>query len=457
MKIIIIGCGKVGYSIAERLVNEDHDITVVDTNATVLADAKENLDILAVLGNGAAHDTLEKAGTAKSDIVISTTNADETNLLACIMAKKLGCKHTIARVRNPQYTKQLKFLKDELGLSLVVNPDSSAALEMRRIIQFPFFLKRDSFAKGKIELVEIKVSKDGKLAGKKLFEISGSLPVKFLVCVVERDQQILIPKGDFEFQEGDQITIAVANNDLAPLIKSLGGETKKIRNVTMIGCSRIAEYLTDELEEKGIAVKVIERDAARCEEFKLRFPKALVLKGDASKTDFLKSVRIETADAVVTLTGIDEENIITSMYCMDLGVKKTITKLDRTEYIHLFKEKIDSFICPKDLTTSEIVRYVRSLYEEAGVGTMRSLHYLLSGKVEAIEFSVPEPTDYTNVPIKNLKIKSNILLCCVSRGNQVFIPHGNDTVQAGDSVVVVASAEQALKNLSDIFVGEVAK
>lgn len=453
MKIIIIGCGKVGYSIAERLSLEDHDITVIDTNATVLSDAKENLDILAVVGNGAALDTLKKAGAEKSDIVISTTNADETNLLACISAKKLGCANTIARVRNPQYTKQVKFLKNEFGLSLAVNPDLSAAHEMYRIIQLPSFLKRDAFAKGRVELVEIKVPVGGKLDGKALYEISSSLSVKVLICAVERDGDVIIPNGNFVIKAGDKITVTAARNDLAPLIKSLGIVTKKINNVTLIGCSRIAEYLTEELESSGISVKVIEKDQARCEEFALRFPKTLVINGNASKRGFLESVGVDSSDAVVTLTGIDEENIITSMFCTSMGVPKTVTKIDRTEYLRLFAgSNLDSVICPKDLTTSEIVRYVRSLSNRGEIGTVRALHHLVDKKAEAIEFAVTAPSPYIDVPIKNLRIKPNILLCCISRGNQVIIPHGNDTVKVGDSVIVVTTAEQTLNNLSDIFV-----
>ncbi len=453
MKIIIIGCGKVGYTIAERLTLENHDITVIDTNAAVLSDAKESLDIMAVVGNGAALDTLKKAGAEKSDIVISTTNADETNLLACISAKKLGTAHTIARVRNPQYTKQVKFLKNELGLSLAVNPDLSAAHEMYRIIQLPSFLKRDAFAKGRVELVEIKVAEDGKLANKALYDIASSLPVRILICAVEREGEVIIPNGNFVIKAGDKITVTAARNDLAPLIKSLGIISKKIKSVTLIGCSRIAEYLTEELEESGIAVKVIEKDAARCEEFALRFPKALVINGNASKRGFLESVGVESSDAVVTLTGIDEENIITSMFCTSIGVPKTVTKIDRTEYLRLFADsKLDSVISPKDLTTSEIVRYIRSLDDRCEEGTMRALHHIVDKKAEAIEFAVTNPAPYLDVPLKDLKRKPNTLICCISRGSQVIIPRGDDEIKLGDSVIIVTTAEQTLNNLSEIFV-----
>ncbi len=455
MNIIIIGCGKVGYSIAERLSLEDHDITVIDTNSSVLSEAKETLDILALVGNGAALDTLKKAGADKCDIVISTTNADETNLLACICAKKLGAAHTIARVRNPQYTKQVKFLKNELGLSLAVNPDLSAAHEMYRIIQLPSFLKRDAFAKGRVELVEIKVSPDSKLSGRSLADISSSLSVHILICAVERGGDVIIPNGNFVIEAGDKITVTAARNDLAPLVKSLGIVTKKIKGVTLIGCSRIAEYLTEELEESGINVKVIEKEATRCEEFALRFPKALVINGNASKRGFLESVGIENADAVVTLTGIDEENIITSMFCTSMGVPKTVTKIDRTEYLRLFADSsLDSVISPKDLTTSEIVRYVRSLTNRADEGTMRALHHIVDKKAEAIEFAVSSPAPYIDVPLKALKRKPNTLICCISRGNQVIIPRGDDEIKIGDSVIIVTTADQTMNNLSDIFVLE---
>lgn len=451
MKIIIVGCGKVGYSLAERLSQEDHDITVIDSDSAVLTEAGETLDILPVLGNGAALDVLKRAGAEKSDIIIATTNADETNLLASICAKKLGCQRAIARVRNPEYTEQVIFLRNELGLSLTVNPELTAAHEIYRMIQFPSFLKRDSFDKGRVELVELKISEDSRLNGKKLYEVAATLGLRVLICAVERGDKVTIPNGSFTLMAGDKITVTAARNDLAALIKSLGLVQKKIRTVLLIGCSRIAEYLTEELQASGIEVKIIEKDSKRCEEFALKFPKALIINGDASRRGFLESAGAETSDAVITLTGIDEENLIISMYCAHVGVKKTVTKIDRNEYARLFANRdLGSVICPKELTANEIIRYVRGRANR-GEGSVKALHRLVDNKAEALEFSVSSLAPYTDVPLYKLNLKPNILIACITRSREVIIPNGNDTIKVGDTIIVVTTAERAIYDLSDIF------
>lgn len=457
MKIIIVGCGKVGYLLAERLSQEDHDITVIDKSPAVLADAQEVLDILPVEGNGAALDVLKRAGAEKSDIVIATTNADETNLLACLSAKKLGCQRTIARVRNPEYTQQVIFLKNELGLSFAVNPELAAAHEIYRMIQFPSFLKRDSFDKGRVELVEFKISEESRLNGKKLYEVVQTLGLHVLICAVERNDEITIPNGSFTLMSGDKITVTAARKDLAALIKSLGLVQTKIRSVLLVGCSRLAEYLTEELQASGIEVKVIEKDEKRCEEFSMKFPKAIVIHGDASHHGFLEASGAESSDAVITLTGIDEENLIISMYCAHIGIKKTVTKIDRNEYARLFANRdLGSVICPKELTANEIIRYVRSRVNR-GEGSVKALHRIVDNKAEALEFSVLSAAAFTDVPLSKLNLKPNILIACISRSNQVIIPNGNDMILVGDTVIVVAAAERAIYDLSDIFERDVVK
>lgn len=452
MKIIIVGCGKVGHSLAERLSHENHDITVIDTNLSVLAEAQDTLDILAVDGNGAALDTLKRAGADKADILIATTNADETNLLSTISAKKLGCQRTIARVRNPQYTKQVIFLKDELGLSMVVNPELTAAHEIYRMVQFPSFLKRDTFSKGRVELVELKIAEDSRLNGKKIYEAASTLGLRVLICAVERGNEVFIPNGGFTLLAGDKITVTAARNNLVALIKSLGLMSRKIKNVLIVGCSRIAEYLTEELEKGGISVTVIEKDLKRCEDFSLRFPKALVINGNASRRGFLESAGVENADAVISLTGIDEENLIISMYCSHVGVKKTVTKIDRNEYVRLFADKeIGSVVCPKDLTASEIVRYVRAVSNRGDEGSVKTLHHIVNGKAEAIEFAVSDNVKYTDIPLAKLDIKQNILITCIIRANQVIIPNGTDVIRSGDSVIIVTTADHPVSNLGEIF------
>ena len=400
MKIIIVGEGKVGFSLAQRLSGENHDVTVIDNNLQVLNESMEELDILTVEGNGASLETLREANVADGDLLIATTNADETNLLCCLSAKKLGCKRTIARVRNPQYVQQALFLKEELGLSLVVNPELAAAQEIYRIIQFPSFLKRESFSRGRVELVEMQITDGSSLNGKRIYEAASVLGLRVLICAVEREGKVTIPNGRFELKTGDRITVTAARADLATLIKRLGLVTQKIRSAMIVGCSRIAEYLAEELLNSGVSIKMIDKDPRVCEKFSVRFPSALIINGDASKRGFLESEGIERTDAVITLTGTDEENIITSMLCSHIGVPKTVTKIDRNEYVTLFPDReIGSVICPKELTANEIISYVRAM---VGEGSVKTLHRIVNGKAEALEFSVTQNAPYIDVPLAKL-------------------------------------------------------
>ncbi len=451
MNIIIVGGGKVGITLAERLSYEDHNITLIDTDTEVLAEAQETLDVLTIEGNGAAIDTLRRADAGKGDVLIAMTDGDEKNLLCCMSAKMLGCRHTMARVRDPQYSKHTTFLRDYLGLSMSVNPEHSAANEIYKIIQFPSFLKRDSFDKGRVELVEMKIPEGSPLDGKKLQEASGILGLRVLICAVERDDTVTIPNGSFTLRAGDRITVTAARIDLAALIKSLGLIRQKIRGVLIIGCGRISEYLTDELLRSGVAVKVIEKDPARAEEFGLKFPKALVIIGNASQRGFLESEGVENLDAVISLTGIDEENLIISMYCSHIGVKKTVTKIDRNEYARLFSDReLGSVICPKELTANEIIRYIRAI-SNSGEDSIRALHRIVDGKAEALEFVVTEQSPNTEIPLSKLRFKSNVLVACITRSNQVIIPNGNDVMRPGDTVIIVTTADRTVGDLRDIF------
>ena len=449
MKIVIVGEGKVGFSLAQRLSLENHDVTVIDNNPHVLNESMEELDILTVEGNGASLVTLREANVADSDLLIATTNADETNLLCCLSARKLGCKRTIARVRNPQYVQQALFLKEELGLSLVVNPELAAAQEIYRMIQFPSFLKRESFSRGRVELVEMQISEGGSLNGKKIADVASILGLRVLICAVEREGKVTIPNGSFVLRTGDRITVTAARADLATLIKRLGLVTQKIRNVVIVGCSRIAEYLADELLNSGVSIKMIDKDIKVCERFSIKFPSALIINGDASRKGFLESEGLDKADAVITLTGTDEENIIMSMLCSHIGVSKTVTKIDRNEYITLFPDrKIGSVICPKELTANEIISYVRAM---VGEGSVKTLHRIVDGKAEALEFAVTQSAPYIDSPLSKLKLKPGMLITCIVRNNQVIIPKGDDVIKVNDTIIVVTNADRAIYEVKDIF------
>lgn len=450
MKIVIVGCGKVGFSLAKQLSVEDHDITVIDANSRVIEKAQETLDVMSLAGNGAALNIQREARVDEADLLIATTGSDELNLLCCIVAKRLGCKHTISRVRNSDYVDQLRFMRDDLGLSMTVNPEYETARTICRFLQFPSFLKIDSFAKGRVELVELKLTENSGLVGQSLYKLSTDLHLKVLVCVVERDDRVFIPRGDFVLREGDKLNVTAPRTELTKLIRALKISTSKIRNVMVIGGGRISEYLADELIRSGVDVKMIESDAERCAELAAKLPKALVINDDGSSPDVLLSEGIREADAVVTLTGIDEQNLVVSMYAEHIGVSKTVTKLNRGEYGELFTDKeLGSTVCPKDIIASQIIRYVRSI--DNSDASIITLHRMVDGKAEAIEFLANSQTVGLDTPIKELRLKKNVLIACINHDGRIIIPSGTDRISCGDTVIIVTTTDEPISELNDIF------
>ncbi len=451
MKIVIVGDGKVGYALTEQLSREGHDITVIDQDTEVLQRLVETLDVLVIGGNGASLEVQREAEVGKSDLLIAVTTADEINLLCCILAKKLGCPNTIARVRNLEYRQQTIFLREELGLSMTINPEQSAAVEMYRLLQFPSFLKRESFVRGLVELVELKVSESSALCGKPLEQLYTVAGVKVLVCTVERGDQVFIPSGSFRLQAGDKITVTAARSSLTRLIKNLAIAKQKIRRVMLVGGSRIAVYLTQMLLAVGVEVKIIEKDPAKCRTLSDLFPQALIIQGDGSSQEVLTSEGILDTDAVVTLTDMDEENLIISMYAGDIGVPKAITKINRVEYAAMFENRgLDSIVSPKLISANEIVRYVRDM-QNSGDGAIIALHRIVNGRAEALEFKASAGTRQLHVPLHQVQLRPNVLIACISRAGKVIIPGGDDCIQAGDTVVVVTLAEETIRELNDIF------
>ena len=450
MKIVIVGCGKVGYALAAQLSAENHDITVVDNNSRVIEKAQETLDVMSMAGNGAALAIQQEARVGEADLLIATTSSDELNLLCCIVAKRLGCRHTISRVRNTDYMNQLTFMRDDFGLSMTVNPEYATARTICRFLQFPSFLKIDSFAKGRVELVELKITENSVLNGKSLDKLSTELHLKVLVCVVERDNQIFIPKGDFVLREGDKINVTAPRSELTKMIKTLNISTQKIRNVMVVGGGRIAEYLAEELIRSGVDVKIIERDMERSIELASRYPEALIINDDGSIHDVLMAEGIRETDAVVTLTGIDEQNLVISMYAGHIGVPKTVTKLNRSAYGELFSDReLGSTVCPKEVIASEIIRYVRSI--DNSDASIITLHRIVDGKAEAIEFIANAQTTGLDIPLKDLKLKKNILIACINHDGKIIIPRGMDRISYGDTVIIVTAADEPISELNDIF------
>lgn len=451
LKIVVVGDGKVGYALTEQLAREEHDLTVIDSNASVLKESVESLDVMVVGGNGASLETQTEAGVGESDLLIAVTAADEVNLLCCILARKLGCRHTIARVRNPEYRRQVEFLRAELGLSMVINPERSAAEEIFRMLQFPSFIKRDSFAKGRVELVEIKIREGSPLAGKQLLDLYKTAGVRVLVCAVERGDEVFIPSGASALEAGDKITVTAATNDLTRLIKNLGITEEKIRDVMIVGGGRIALYLAILLLDAGVDVKVIEKDPQRCRVLAEKLPRAMVICGDGSSQKLLIAEGISDADAVIPLTGMDEENLMISMYACDMGTPKTITKINRAEYEAVFQRwGIDSTVNPKLLSATEIVRYVRDMGNSGG-GSVLTMHRIAGGRAEALEFRVRPGGRYLDIPLSKLPVKQGYLIACINRHGSILIPSGSDCLRAGDTAVVVASSESAISELDEMF------
>lgn len=454
MKIVIIGSGKVGYSLAEQLSKESHSIIIIDSSFEVLQKAQNLLDIMTLEGNGTDPVIQKTAGVELADLLIAVTPTDEVNLLCCILAKKLGCKHTIARVRNPENERMTRLIREELHLSMSINPERATAREMFRILQTPSFITRDTFAKGRVELLELKVGEGSVFCGQPLSRVSSSLNTKLLVCCVERGEQTTIPRGDFTLETGDKITIAIAAQSIPSMLKKAGIVHPKIHNVMIVGGSRIAAFLAQMLLQAHVSVKIIEKNPARCAVLSNALPSALIINDDGSEQGVLMAEGLDRVDAMIALTGIDEQNIITSMYADYLGVRKTITKLSRTEYVAMLKGRDnDTLISPKLVTANEILRYVRAM-ACSGSGAMLSLHRIAGGKAEACEFVVTPSTKHLNIPLKNLRIRKDALVASIARAGHVLLPDGNECLKRDDIVIIVVETGTPLINLNDIFVEE---
>ena len=452
MKIVIVGDGKVGHTLTKILSGEGHAITIIDSNPGTLKATQELLDVAVVEGNGALVEVQMTAGVQHSDLLIAATSSDEINLLCCFIARKLGCENTVARVRNPEYDQQLDFLKEDLGLSFSINPEKAAAKEIFSLLQFPSFLKRDSFAKGLVELVEIRLKPDNILVGRRLDNMSDIWKMNALICAVERDSQVYIPSGSFCLEAEDKITVAAETAQLVELIGALKVAHKKVRQVMIIGGSRIAAYLAAALLKTNIGVTIIEQKQARCAELSELLPRALIIHGNGAEEDVLYAEGIRDMDAVVTLTGIDEENLVLSMLANHIGVPKTIAKMNRLEFTEALSNiGVDTIVRPKLLTANEIVRYVRAVGATEG-GCVDTLYRMADGKVEALGFTVPEEAAYLNIPLADLELKSNTLMASIIRAGRVIIPNGSTCIQAGDNVVVLMRAQpQVVSSLNDIF------
>jgi len=452
MNIIIAGDGKVGSTLTRQLTAEGHNITVIDSNHDVLQSSVERYDVISVHGNCASMNVLQQAGVMEAELLIATTNADEINLLCCTTAHALNPDlHTIARIRNPEYTDQIYQLRDTFGLSMVFNPEKQAAREIERLLKFPGFLRRDIFARGRTEIVELRIDAKSKLKGVKLLDMHSVIKCRVLICAVLRSGTAMVPNsGDFTFQEGDRVFVTAPTKDLTILLKNLGIITRRVRSAILCGGGRVSYYLASALEKSGIDVKIVERSWERAQELCIQLPQASVIHGNCGNMELLESEGLSTCDALVTLTGEEELNMIVSLCAVSAGVPQVITKLGHISNRSVLDNlNLGSVVCPKDLCVSNIVRYVRAMQNQTGAAV--SVHAIADGQVEALEFRVDKNTRNCGIPLKNLNPKANILIASITHGSNTEIPNGDSMFHEGDTLVVVTSRLGSVGNINDIF------
>ena len=451
MKIVIIGDGKVGYKLAKQLSEENNDIVLIDNNARRLKETINKLDVLGIAGDGVSADVQKEAGVPNADLVIACASTDEINMLSCLIAKRLGAKNTIARVRNPIYYEQIDILKEDLRLSMTINPELIMASEIARVLIFPSASKVETFVKGRVELVGVPVKEDNPIVGMNLADMYRKLKIKVLVCAVQRGNEVYIPDGSFVIEEGDKIHVAATHQALEEFFKETGARKRKIKKVIIGGGGRVGFYLAKQLGSMGMEVKLIEQNREKCEELCEALPKVTVIHGDATEHDLLMEENIQDADAFVTLTGLDEENIIAGLFAKMQGVKKIVAKVNEDSRVKMVEGLgIDSIVSAKNTTTDAILSYVRARQNSLTSANVETMYRLVDDRVEALEFIINEETPYTNVPLKNLKFKPNNLIACIARQRQIIIPNGNDLFQVGDSIVIVTK-DKKVQDITDIL------
>ncbi|MBR0508152.1 MAG: Trk system potassium transporter TrkA [Clostridia bacterium] len=452
MQIMIVGCGKMGASLAVQLVSEGHRVTVVDRSESVIEQISNTQDVIGYVGNGAVFSVLEEAGAKDADLLLALTQSDEVNLLTCLAAHKIGAKHTIARVRDPEYANNMFRISEDLGLSMTVNPDRQAAEEIARVLRFPAAMHVELFARGHVELVTSRLPENSVLAGIPLYELPQKLGVKVLICAVERDGAYTIPSGSFELKGGDVLYVTGAPREVAKALRKAGVLAAPIRSVILGGGGRISYYLAQELLKSNISVKIIERSKEAAHFIAELLPEAVVLNGDVTDQELLQEEGIDNVDAFVALTGLDEGNVLSALYAKHRSVKKVIAKVNSDGLISLVKEtSLDSVISPKHVVSNVILRYVRAREASADHGRIRGLYKIADGSIEVLEFTASEENaNLLNVPLKDLKTKKNILIACIVRNGKALIPGGADCIQAGD-VVLVVTEQRRMNDLGDIM------
>ncbi len=452
MRILIVGDGKVGHTLADQLIQEGHDVVIIDRDENVLAKAEETLDVMCIEGNGANAKTLLDAGVDKADIIVAATASDETNMLCCLVAKRLGAKYSIARIRDPEYNESLTLLQYELGIDVTINPERATALEISHLLRFPYASNIESFAKGHVELVEFRVQEGDIIIGRALKELPTKCPnlPRVLYCTVEREGKVTIPNGDFVIHEGDRIHVAGEMVTITNFFRMMGRAAMRIKDVMLLGGGRISYYLAKMIVAMGIHVTMVEINEEKARELSEQLPQVDVIAGDGTDQELLEQENLAGMDAFIALSDRDEENLMTGLYAQQLGVDKVIVKSNRSSYQSVIGSLgLDSLVSPRIITCNNLLRYVRARVNAGGT-TVEKLHRLVGGKAEALEFIARKGDPYIGIPLKNLNVKPGTLVAVILHRGRVIVPFGNDVINAEDHVVII-STETGISDLNEVI------
>ena len=450
MKIIIVGCGKVGTTLAEQLNRENHDITLIDCDSEALQSISDSTDVMSVTGNGAVYQVQMEAGIKEADLLIATTNSDELNMLCCLIAKKAGNCHTIARIRNPEYSAEINYIREELNLSLAINPELAAAREIARLLRFPNAIKIELFAKGRTELLKFLIPKDSILDRMKVMDVVSRLKTNVLICAVERGDDVVIPDGNFEMKGGDKISFIAPHAECADFFRKAGIENNTVNSAMFVGGGKLTVYLAKALADTEIKIKIIEQDEERCRILSELLPHAMIIHGDGSDQKLLLEEGIRQTEAFASLTGFDEENILLSLYAASQSRAKLITKVNKIAFENVINAlNLGSVIYPKMLTADIILQYVRAMQNSMG-SNIETLYKIVADKAEALEFRVRGDSPVLGIPLEKLRTRNNLLVACINRNGRIIMPRGKDTLEAGDTVIIVTT-HTGLNDLKDIL------
>lgn len=450
LNIIIVGCGKVGMTLIEQLSKEGHDITIIDKNATKVQEMSNLYDIMGLVGNGASYSVQMEAGIENADLIIAVTASDELNLLCCTVAKQVGDCAAIARVRTPDYSKEAGYLREKLGLTMIINPELEASLETARILYLPTALEVNSFAHGQAEIVKFKIPEGNLLDGMTIATLGKSITNEILICAIEREGEVYIPGGNFQMTKDDIVSFVAPRRHIRSFLKKIGFKTKQVKDAMIVGGGKASYYLAKQLIAMGIDVKIIEQNKERCEELSILLPEAIIINGDGTDEEVLREEGIEYAQAFIPLTGIDEENIMLTLHAKQVSNAKLITKINRSTFKNVIsKLDLGSVIYPRYITSEAIIAYVRAKKNSTN-SNIETLYHMFDNRAEAIEFRVDEPSSVTGISLKDLMLKNDLLVSFIYRNGKVQIPSGLDTIEVGDSVMIVTT-HTGLDNIQDII------